>query len=360
MKERISESKFYTWGEHEGFIRQYGAKGFSLIKGFLIKVIPKYGSQQDADNQNQYFGNLIKQKSFLDTFFSVFINPDKGLHCGLELRLISNPVEKRINCYVLLKLLQVADAENEETVHIRFDQLTSEFTRIFPKDYLIEEIDEATLNSILLFDLKVITEVVKATKMLAVGNITDLDHVEIATLNTFDHHNTDIRYNIPCCSYLQPKLYNFYSFYQLLLEVDFEAHVRIAVGASEIFEVEKSTATLYHSMIHRLYGHSNNPEIANYLKSFSKYLSANHLYGMKIQVMADTEGQSLEIANSLCSQLSFSEINTVSHLKCVSLSDQERNLLENDWARCNTFYFSLLDDTQDSYDRNTLAFIKRQ
>ena len=355
----INLTKYYLWEEYEGIVGQYGGKAYSTIAGFEIKVVPKF-TASGGERDNSYYENLIKQKSFLDTFFSVFIDAEKSLNCSMELRFVSNPIEKQIRCYVLLKLLCVDIERDVERLYVHFDNLKEEFERIFPKDYLIQEVSQVDLAGILHYDkVNSVVEIIKAPKMLTTGKVAESDNAEIATIYS-DDLSGEIRYNVPCCSYLEPKAYNFFNFYQLLQDVNYEAHIRIAIGAAQVFESERSIAMHYQNMILRSYGQSLTPEVANYLRSFAKYLSANQLFSLKIQVMSAFSSQAMEIANSFCSQLSFGEINTTSHLKCFSLETKDASVLASDWEGCNHYFYSLVDQKYESDDPEIVSFVKRQ
>jgi hypothetical protein len=358
-----TESKnsfFYTWADQEGILKQYLAECLTAFAVFEIQVVPKFDSNRSREDEKLYFDSLMKQKSFLDTFFSLFLNQKQRLRCNMELRIVSNPIARRVQCFIVFKMMSVEQTMDIKEFDKEIKRLKTEFYRIFPKDYLIKEISQDAISNLLQLDPSTfITEVIKTPKLLTVGTINDADDVVIADRFANDQ-NGQFKHNIPCCSYLEPKPYNFYNFYRLLMDVDFSAHVRIAVGAADVFDAEKHFASIYQNMILRYYSQTGNYEVQNYLKSFNKYLSANELYSLKLQVACATESQSLEVANSLCTQLSYGEINTISHLKCYSLKGKAEQYIRGDWEECNHYHYWFAETKQLIEDVNLMPFMRRQ
>lgn len=344
----------------DGTIKAYGIPALVGIPGFEIKVIPKFDNNSSSQDHNLYFDTILRQKNFLDTLFSLFQNNIKGCSCHIELRLVSRPKLQQVVCYVLFMIKNTDTSLDERDLGNEIDRLKTELDRIFPKDYLIKEISPLEIDTLLKLNPEyTVTEIIKTPKLLTVGTVSDSDEIVIADRYASDHHD-EAKYLIPCSSHLQPKGYNFFNFYRLLMDVDYEAQVRISIGGAEIFEIEKSIAANYQNMIRKSYGSTANPEIQNYLTSFGKYLSANELFSLKLQVSCATEWQSLEVANSFCSQITYGEINTTSHLKCYPLTSKSKNYVGSDWTLGNHYYYNLASQKHQTKDSDVTSFIKRQ
>ena len=310
-----------------------------LIIGFRLVQIPEFNEIIDNHANDKFIECLLRQKIFIDTVNNVFLTENKGLTAALELRITNNPVTKLIESYVLLRLVLTTDAAYYDPVRLK-----KEFKQLIPDDYLVEEIDEHQIAELVKLANNKLVEIRKKSIFLPVGAIYRSEETIMAHPDMMDWDGKS-RYYIPCISYVEPKTHNLSNLYKILQNSPERVQIRISLGAVNLTEDEKNLSLQYYNMLNSTYGNVASADINNNKTAFTKFIVAETLFSVKMQVAAQNEVTAMSVANAFCGQLAFGDFKSQSSLQCIPINNfnADRSQQQDDWEDCNHCFYPYLD-----------------
>nr|WP_321357012.1 DUF87 domain-containing protein [uncultured Draconibacterium sp.] len=302
-----------------------------FITGFKILSIPEFNELQMYNAEEHYYNTLLRQKTFLDSIYNVFVKAAKGLSAYIELRIQNNPEIKTIDTFMILRIVRTGN------IRPNLSRIKKQFEEVIPDEYEFVVLNETELKNVLNLEGKSIVEIQKTRNLLSVGSFYHEDSLGIPPRNLVEWDKT-ANYHIPCTSYIEPKRYNFSNFYKLLQNANEKVQLRISVGSIDVYNFEKNLAVKYLNMLKITYIDMLTPELNNYIEAYSKYINTNHLLSIKMQVSASIENTARAFANAFCSQITYGEVKNVTSFHCFSLNDTPLEILKGDWESCNHYY----------------------
>lgn len=324
--------------------------------GYRILQVPLFDESNYSQAREEYHKSLLRQKAFLDTVNTVFLAGRSSSVPGatLELRLQNDPTTRVVNCYLLLRKLY----RHPPSTSAHAD-LATEFERILPDDYTLQRLpDEAAIQELVSLGNKQVVEVRKDSRLVPVGGFYSPDHLVIAppNLGVWDEKT---RFYLPCSHYIPANNYSWLNLFKMLQSAEEPIQLRLSLGATPIFELERNLALQYHAMLSATYRGVANQDIENYQQCYAKYLSAPSLFTVKIQVAAAHETLAMAAANAFCTQLSFGQDKI--RLICFSLREADRKLCRTDWEEGNHYSFALPGplETAAEIDPAVVTFARR-
>lgn len=354
-------TELYSWKANpEGSGRAHMIdKARHLIIGFRLVQIPEFNEIIESSANEKFLECLFRQKIFIDTVNNVFLKENKGLMAILELRISNNPETKMIETCLLLRLVLTSDAAYYDP-----KRLKKEFKQLIPDDYLLEELKEGEVATLLSLGNKKLVEIRKKSIFLPVGAVYRSDAKVIAHSDMIDW-DTKTRFHIPCISYIEPKSHNLSNLYKVLQNSNEKVYIRVSLGAVSLDEDERNLSLQYYNMLNSTYGNVNSLDIANNKTGFTKFIVAETLFSVKMQVAAENEVSAMAVANAYCGQLSFGDFKAQTGLQCtpVNLFNVNREMQRQDWEDCNHCFYPYLGvdkmEEFEEFDESINSFIHR-
>jgi hypothetical protein len=330
-----------------------------LIIAFRIVQIPEFNEIIDSNANDKFVDCLLRQKIFIDTVNNVFLTENKGLTATLELRITNNPKTKLIETYILLRLVLTTKATYYDPVRLK-----KEFKQLIPDDYLVEELDDDLIADLIKLDNKKLVEIRKKGSFLPVGAVYQSDEKIIAHPEMVNWDGKSRLY-IPCVSYVEPKTHNLSNLYKILQNSCERVHIRISLGAVSLTEEEKNLSLQYYNMLNSTYANVNSADINNNKTAFTKFIVAETLFSVKMQVAAQSEVTAISVANAFCGQLAFGDFKSQPTLQCIPISNfnADSTTQKDDWEECNHCFYPYLSseniETFEDMDETVNSYIHR-
>ncbi|MEE1962002.1 DUF87 domain-containing protein [Allomuricauda taeanensis] len=344
------------WFLDNGFLKEGEIKIKHAIYGFKLKSIPYFDIENNELDKSEYLEAILRQKNFIDTTKKVFLNKRDGLNSIMELRIVNNPLERVIDCYLIIRFI------SEFSSYHSYERLRNEFIQLIPTDYELVGLDENTINKILNLEDKEVVEVRKKLNFLNVGSFFFEENCGVAPRNIGDWEGKE-RFKVPVTSYLEPKSYNLSSLFENLQLLDDEVHIRISLSSYAIYDFEKNIATQYFYMINNTYANIMTAEVQNSLHSLTKYTNQSSLYGLKVQVASKKDLTAISIANLLGGQLTLGEMTNQTDLEIFALNNTgySKELIKNEWENCEHFFYNppSTEFLQEEVEENIYSFLRR-
>lgn len=325
---KLNKTPFYFWecpidSPNLSLAFTYCDSDFFIYK---IETIPKI---QGSTNLNEdYISYIIKQKIFFEGLSSTVLSAEKFLKGAFEVRLENNPLSRTIETFVILKLCLLNDRVYDT------EKYKLQFENLFPTEYeLAEIINQDEKFRILSLNGKKVIEIIKSPKFLPIGKITT--NAPISNQNLEMNERELVSCRIPYVATIEPKINGLDNFYKALQECEEQVMVRFSISVCEIHNIEKIIAQAFELQISKGFNHSDG---TNYFATFTKYVTAENLFSLKMQVACGNILRAKSIANTFCGQLSNTGLGSNIIYKSFSLEKDEKEA-NNDWSFCNHYYF---------------------
>lgn len=347
---------FKDWVFEDGFVKETEVKVKHVFFGFKLKSIPYFDVENSDLDKSEYLESIYRQKNFIDTTKKVFLDKREGLKSIMELRIVNNPLERIIDCYLVIRFI------SEFSSYHSYERLRTEFRQLVPTDYELVDLKDFEIKEILKLDNKEVVEIRKKLNVLNVGSFFFEENCGIAPRNIGDWEGKE-RFKVPVTSYLEPKPYNLSSLFENLQLLDDDVHIRISLSSCDIYDFEKNIATQYFYMLNNTYHNIMTAEVQNSLKSLTKYTNQSNLYSLKIQVASKKDLTAISVANLLGGQFSLGEIINQTDLEIFPLNQLniKKEQICRDWENCEHFFYSpsSTDFNAEEVEENILSFLHR-
>ena len=136
-------------------------QGHHHINAYKILQSPQY-SFTEIENI-AYNNNLLRQKMFLDTIKDLFLS-NTDVPIVVELRFHSNPIEKTIEPYIIIKAF-------DRGINNSFTAFIKDFETFLPEDYVYQNVPSDNTSDLIDLDLSNVIEVRKNISLIPVGKV---------------------------------------------------------------------------------------------------------------------------------------------------------------------------------------------
>jgi DNA helicase HerA-like ATPase len=325
--DNIKQKPFYYWeiDKNGQLVQAYD----SLVSDFYvyrIDDIPKIGYSENPSEE--FISYLSRQKIFFESLMSTILGTENYVTGSFELRLENNTSSRTINTFIILKIVFLKGPRSSKEYQQQFEAL-------FPADYELLEITDASEKERILFlnDKKVV-EILKTPRLLPIGKVNITAPIASEVWQSDETELTPCR--LPYVLSIELRVNELINFYKALQECDEPVMVRFSLALCEIYTQEKLVSQSYEKRIHRGYPTT---DVSNVSATFTKYITADHLYSIKIQVSCKNMSRAKSIANIFCGQLSNSGqgLGSNSIYSAYPLEGDPKGA-EYDWSYCNHFH----------------------